>query len=78
MSKKLFILIFLTATLFAFSRDFIDDVYYWDDPNTTPVTIETNYTAVSPASEQSHVQVTFIEDSITLHSDTIVKAVIRR
>ena len=64
----------------AFSDDFIDDVYYWDS-NKQPVSSPSRDAAETQTREekpQSDVQIIFIEDSITQHSDTIVKAIIRR
>lgn len=71
----------LGAALVAFSDDYIDDVYFWDDgsqPAAQPVLRDAAETLPSGKEEQQTVKVTFIEDSVTQHSDTIVKAVIRR
>ena len=68
---KIFIVVLLLgAAVMAFSDDYVDDVYYWPSDASSQQS-EVSY-------QQPSVQVTFIEDSITQHSDTVVKAVIRR
>ena len=60
---------------------YIDDVYYWesDEPLAMP-TVDRQLTDGRPNSntEENAVQIYYIEDSITQHSDTVIKAVIRR
>ena len=53
----------------------VDDVYYWPDNSPAPTTQVTSTTQTTPTTSQN---ITYIEDSVTLHSDTIVKAVIHR
>ena len=58
--------------------DDVDDVYYWPDRSPVPPapTIQTTTTTqTTPTTSQT---ITYIEDSVTMHSDTIVKAVIHR
>lgn len=53
-----------------YADDVIDDVYYWEsDLANTPAENELPYRRAT---------ITFIEDSITLHSDTVVRAIIHR
>ena len=59
--------------------DDVDDVYYWPGATTDVQIIIDNESSTSRqqvVSEPSNI--TFIEDSVTQHSDTIVKAVIHR
>jgi len=73
--KYIILLLLLGAAVMAFSDDYIDDVYYWPEA----VSNQPSEVSAPPAvSQQPTVQVTFIEDSITQHSDTVVKAVIHR
>lgn len=66
--------------MMAFSDDYVDDVYYWPEAVQMPSSPNRDATETQPGAQTppSSVQVTFIEDSITQHSDTIVKAVIHR
>lgn len=81
MKGKFFIvgMVFVVSALTGWVlADDVDDVYYW--PDTTPVptrqvTPTTSVTQVTPNTTQN---IIYIEDSVTLHSDTIVKAIIRR
>ena len=73
-----------------YADDVVDDVYYWVDKNTTETLYywsDTDEYAAEPAdtdlyeeAEQPQVvTVTFVEDSVTQHSEgTVVKAVIKR
>lgn len=60
--------------------DDIDDVYYW--PDNTPIPArqvsETTTTTTTTSQPVQTDRITYIEDSVTMHSDTIVKAIIRR
>ncbi len=74
-------ILFIGIAVVAFSDDYyIDDVYYWpsDEPVSSSPTQDASETQTSSAPAKDNVQITFIEDSITQHSDTVVKAVIRR
>ena len=79
MTRKLTILLFLLALVSAWasSPDFIDDVYYWDDDSQPVAPIVSAEEKQSTINNQQST-IIFIEDSITQHSDTIVKAIIRR
>ena len=66
--------VLLGAAGAVFSDDYIDDVYYWE--TSEPVVREV--VVSEPVSNEPTVQITFIEDSITQKSDTIVKAIIHR
>ncbi|MGM9837444.1 MAG: hypothetical protein ACI30A_03020 [Paludibacteraceae bacterium] len=57
--------------------DVLDDVYYWDADKSADSRSNTYYVSDDYA-EPVTVTLTFIEDSITLHSDTVVRAVIHR
>ena len=73
-----------------YADDVVDDVYYWVDKNATETLYywsDTDEYAAEPAdtdlyeeTEQPQVvTVTFVEDSVTQHSEgTVVKAVIKR
>ena len=73
-----------------YADDVVDDVYYWVDKNATETLYyrgETDEYAAMPAdtdiyeeAEQPQVvTITFLEDSVTQHSEgTVVKAVIKR
>ena len=72
-----------------YADDVVDDVYYWVDKNATETLYwsDADEYAAEPAetdlyeeAEQPHVvTVTFVEDSVTQHSEgTVVKAVIKR
>lgn len=71
-----------------YADDVVDDVYYWVDKNATETLYYGSETyAAEPAdtdiyeeAEQPQVvTVTFVEDSVTQHSEgTVVKAVIKR
>ena len=75
---KIFIVVLLLgAAVMAFSDDYVDDVYYWPSDASSQQS-EVSYQPSEVSYQQPSVQVTFIEDSITQHSDTVVKAVIRR
>ena len=59
----------------------IDDVYYWPDKTPAPtkqVTSTAQTTTTTQTTPTPSQTITYIEDSVTLHSDTIVKAVIHR
>ena len=57
--------------------DDIDDVYYW--PDNTPVPArQVKPTTTTTSQPVQTDRITYIEDSVTMHSDTIVKAIIRR
>ena len=59
--------------------NYIDDVYYWETD--VPVSSPSRDAAETQPSDNVQspvVQITFIDDSITQHSDTVVKAIIRR
>ena len=57
--------------------DDIDDVYYW--PYNTPVPARQMTPTTTTTSQPVQTdRITYIEDSVTMHSDTIVKAIIRR
>ncbi|MBR0296954.1 MAG: hypothetical protein IJQ95_06170 [Paludibacteraceae bacterium] len=57
--------------------DDIDDVYYWPDNTPVPARQVTPTTTTTSQPVQTD-RITYIEDSVTMHSDTIVKAIIRR
>lgn len=57
--------------------DDIDDVYYWPDNTPVPARQVTETTTTTTTTPQTN-RITYIEDSVTMHSDTIVKAIIRR
>lgn len=57
--------------------DDIDDVYYWPDNTPVPARQVTETTTTTSQPVQTN-RITYIEDSVTMHSDTIVKAIIRR
>ena len=74
-----------------YAADVVDDVYYWADKNTTETLYYDGSDVEEYASEPADsdlyeeveqpqvVTVTFVEDSVTQHSDgTVVKAVIKR
>lgn len=80
--KKLLIIfgtVFVVSALTGWVASYdVDDVYYWPDntpASTTQVTSAEQTTPTTPTTSQN---ITYIEDSVTLHSDTIVKAVIHR
>lgn len=77
--KKLLIIfgtVFVVSALTGWVASYdVDDVYYWPDNTPAPTTQVTSTTQTTPATSQN---ITYIEDSVTLHSDTIVKAVIHR
>lgn len=70
--------------------DYVDDVYYWDTPQgtqPTPLfdndneaaeyqTTQEEYTDTPADNRQA--EITFIEDSVTRHDATVIKAVIKR
>ena len=80
MTRKLTILFFLLllVSAWASSPDFIDDVYFWDDGSTPAERVSNVQPPTASAVQPPTSGITFIEDSITQHSDTIVKAIIRR
>lgn len=57
--------------------DDVDDVYYWPDNTPVPARQVTPTTTTTSQPVQTD-RITYIEDSVTMHSDTIVKAIIRR
>lgn len=61
--------------------DVLDDVYYWADAGAPQEVVWEYYPEEQPM-EQSvvprAVEITFLSDSITQRSDTVVRAVIRR
>lgn len=73
-----------------YADDVVDDVYYWADKNTTETIYygsDVEEYASEPADSDLYeeveqpqvITVTFVEDSVTQHSDgTVVKAVIKR
>ena len=80
--RILIVVLLLGAAVMAFSDDYVDDVYYWPlEASSQPVSYQqdnVSYQEEHYTIPQSNVQVTFIEDSITQHSDTVVKAIIHR
>ena len=84
--KRIISLLFIVlvgawASSSAQGDDFIDDVYFWDTETTQPSpTIDQRNVNNQPRGnpDVTEVQITFIEDSITQHSDTVVRAIIRR
>lgn len=62
----------------------VDDVYYWESHTPSPVTRHPSpVTDTSPVTDNTspvtdNPSIFFLEDSVTLNSDTIVKAIIRR
>lgn len=66
----------------AFSDDYVDDVYYWPEAEQVSSSSNREATETLPSGNtppsSSKTTVTFIQDSITQHSDTVVKAVIHR
>jgi len=73
-------ILLLGMTVVAFSDDYVDDVYFWqnEEPVSSSPFRDAAETQPRANEEASSVQITFVEDSITQHSDTVVKAVIRR
>ena len=68
----------LAAIRWVYADDYyIDDVYYWESNEQVQ---HTQVIVEQPAADEQApaVEIQFIEDSITQHSDTVVKAVIRR
>ena len=83
--KKLLIIfgtVFVVSALTGWVASYdVDDVYYWPDNTpapTTQVTSAEQTTQSIPTTPTTSQNITYIEDSVTLHSDTIVKAVIHR
>ncbi|MGM9809676.1 MAG: hypothetical protein ACI30J_02260 [Paludibacteraceae bacterium] len=93
--KKSWYILFATCLVMlpcmgGYADDVVDDVYYWADKNATETLYywsETDEYAAEPAdtdlyeeAEQPQVvTITFVEDSVTQHSEgTVVKAVIKR
>lgn len=77
--------------LSARADDYVDDVYYWDTPhrtqpaplfdndsNETDVYQETQESTTGTSADRQHTEITFIEDSVTRHDATVIKAVIKR
>lgn len=65
--------------------DDVDDVYYWPDDRPAVVYSQPTQVTVTQTTQVSQTTqvttsktITYIEDSVTQHSDTIVKAVIHR
>ena len=87
MLRKPLILLFFAILIgvWSFSSvrgdDFIDDVYYWESAETQTLPTVSRRSADGQPSDNAtanQVQITYIEDSITQHSDTVVRAIIRR
>ena len=57
--------------------DDIDDVYYWPETTFCKQRNVSDVSTIDSKPVQTS-KITYIEDSVTLHSDTIVKAVIHR
>jgi len=71
----------LAVALPATPDDYVDDVYFWEQttlPSAQPINREATETLPRVNEPQNKVQVIFIEDSLTQHCDTVVKAIIRR
>ena len=85
MKKFLIILgtVFVVSALTGWAiADDLDDVYYWPERTTViysqPQVSNNAQTVSQPVQPVQTNKITYIEDSVTLHSDTIVKAVIHR
>lgn len=80
MPDRKYILPFVFAALLTCiggTADYVlDDVYYWKDTDATQAVVWEEYTEEQPAPRA--VEITFLNDSITQRSDTVVRAVIRR
>lgn len=57
--------------------DVLDDVYYWADAEAPQEVVWEYYPEEQPVVPRA-VKITFLNDSITQRSDTVVRAVIRR
>lgn len=57
--------------------DVLDDVYYWEDADAPQEVVWEDYPGEQPVAPRD-VEITFLSDSITQRSDTVVRAVIRR
>lgn len=80
MRKWLFILgtVFVVSALTGWvTADVVDDVYYWPEEKAAITHVHTTQ-SVQTAQPLQTSKITYIEDSVTQHSDTIVKAIIRR
>lgn len=79
--KKLLIIfgtVFVVSALTGWVASYdVDDVYYWPD-NTPAPTTQVTSAQTTPTTSTTSQNITYIEDSVTLQSDTIVKAVIHR
>ena len=81
MKRRFLILVAVVAVASeAVSDDYVDDVYYWPDANSvsSSPSRDASETQATEYNQPNGPTITFIEDSITQRSDTVVKAVIRR
>ena len=81
MKTKWYIVAFLLVLLpclAGYSGDVLDDVYYWEDETAPHRFVVEEQEEMQDEPMPQWVTITFIEDSITQHSDTVVRAVIQR
>lgn len=85
------LVVVIGLALSARADDYVDDVYYWDTPrrtqpaplfdndnNETDEYQESQERTADTSAGYRQTEITFIEDSVTRHDATVIKAVIKR